>query len=418
MSNLNKKLIAIAILPFLLAGCGEEQKPSSSGSGSGVGSSDSTGRVFNLFGVKAVDSAYKALILSATDGYASTVVTDAYVSSSDINAGLINNNGTNDTIDVEIKGVASGSLMLQAGEQKEDFSSFESGYLEFNIRSKSAVPDDLTVAIDNGWPNRKVFSLNGYVNFTNDWEGISIPIKCMKPGSGMNDFSLDSVATPFFMESSKAYSYEITDIAYKEKSEFTPVVDATSCTSSASVNNPAALAAGDLSVYYTGDKSLATDISDKYTLGDFVVSGSSTKTESGQVIHLSLPVNGGIFFEAGSGNERDFSSFYAASYMTIDLKVDNYGSSPNLQIKMEGATSNDANFYAVDSSLVPADSSWYRCNLPVSSLAPSETYLSSTKKAAYLSGQWDSMVGLEFSFTNIAFINTKNISGASDCIKL
>ncbi|RAS60001.1 hypothetical protein DET48_12424 [Vibrio diazotrophicus] len=104
--------------------------------------------------------------------------------------------------------------------------------------------------------------------------------------------------------------------------------------------------------------------------------------------------------------------------MTVDIKVDNYGNSPNLQIKMERATSNDANFYAVDNSLVPADSSWYRCNLPVSSLAPSDTYLNSTKKAAYLSGEWGSMVGLEFSFTNIAFINTKNISGASDCIKL
>ncbi|MGY2574528.1 putative glycoside hydrolase [Vibrio sp. C8] len=220
MSNLNKKLIAIAILPFLLAGCGEEQKMSSE---------DSTENVFNLFGVKAVDTAYKALILSATDGYASTVVTDAYVFSSDINAGLINNNGTNDTIDVEVLGLLSGSLMLQADNKAADFSNYESGFLEFNIRSKSAVPDDLTVAIDNGWPNRKVFSLNGYVNHTNDWEGISIPIKCMKPGAGMNDFSLDSVVTPFFMESSKAYSFEITDIAYKEKSEFTPIVDANSC---------------------------------------------------------------------------------------------------------------------------------------------------------------------------------------------
>lgn len=222
MSNLNKKLIAIAILPFLLAGCGEEKTPPSADSGL-------SGKVFNLFGVNAVDSPYKALILSQTDGYTSTVVTDAYVFSSDINAGLINNNGTNDTIDVEVLGVLSGSLMLQAGEQKEDFSSFESGYLEFKVRSKSAVPDDLTVAIDNGWPNRKVFSLNGYINHTNDWENISIPIKCMKPGTGMDDFSLESVATPFFMESSKAYSFEITDIAYKEKSEFTPVVDANSC---------------------------------------------------------------------------------------------------------------------------------------------------------------------------------------------
>ncbi|MEI8659065.1 putative glycoside hydrolase [Vibrio sp. Hal054] len=409
MSNLNKKLIAIAILPFLLAGCGEEQNTSS-----GTSSSDSTGKVFNLFGVKAVDSAYKALILSATDGYASTVVTDAYVSSSDINAGLINNNGTNDTIDVEIKGVASGSLMLQAGEQKEDFSSFESGYLEFNIRSKSAVPDDLTVAIDNGWPNRKVFSLNGYVNFTNDWEGISIPIKCMKPGSGMSDFSLDSVATPFFMESSKAYSYEITDIAYKEKSEFTPVVDATSCKKS--VNDPAPLVAGDLSIYYTGDDSLATDISSKYPLADF----GGTRTESGGVVHFSLPANGGVFFQAASGDELNLSSFYAAGFLTIDIKIDNYGTSPNLEIKLEDVdpgTSNDTK-YLINNGLIPANSSWYRCNLPVSSLALDGSYLSSTSKAAYLSGEWDKMVGLDFSFTNVALINSRNISGASDCVQL
>ncbi len=434
MSNINKKFIAIAILPLLLAGCDFDDESASTSDNSGGTSSSGgeiSGSVFNLFGVNAVDSGYSALILSATDNYASTVVTDAYVYSSDINAGLINNNGTNDTIDVEVVGVAAGSLMLQADNQSADFSTYESGYLEFKIRSKSAVPEDLTVAIDNGWPNRKVFSLNGHVDYTNAWEEISIPIQCMQPGEGMDDFSLSSVVTPFYMESSSSYSFEITDIAYKEVSEFTPVVDAESCAASggsledpsgegdeseAGVNNAVALSSSDISIYYTGDDSLATDVSSNFPLGYY----GGDVTESGQVLQFSLTGNGGIFLKADDGNEMDFSSFYAAGFMSIDIKVEDYGSSPDLQIKLEDVDSkpNYSNIYSVDSSAVPADGSWYRCNIPVSSLAPSEDYLASTSKAPYLSGLWDSMENLNFSFTNVALISSKNFSDSSDCIKI
>jgi len=137
-------------------------------------------------------------------------------------------------------------------------------------------------------------------------------------------------------------------------------------------------------------------------------------------VHFSLPANGGVFFQAASGDELNLSSFYAAGFLTIDIKIDNYGTSPNLEIKLEDVdpgTSNDTK-YLINNGLIPANSSWYRCNLPVSSLALDGSYLSSTSKAAYLSGEWDKMVGLDFSFTNVALINSRNISGASDCVQL
>ncbi len=226
MSNVNKKLIATTIISILVSGCVLEDDSIISGTNS------STGNVTNLFGVNAVSGEYNALILSATDGYTSTVITNAYVDSSDINAGLINNQGIDDTIDVTVKGVATGSLMIQpSAGGSADLSAYDSGYLEFKIRSTSAVPGDFTVAIDNGWPERKVFSLSGHVNNTSAWEEISVPVNCIQPnlGSGMSDFALDSVGTPFYMESSSSYTFEITDIAFKEQSEFTPVVDAITC---------------------------------------------------------------------------------------------------------------------------------------------------------------------------------------------
>lgn len=407
MSATKKGLLASLIAATLLGGCGgaEDIPASSTNNGGGVTPPVTDDSTLLLFGVGASSSATPR-IQSEKDGWNVQPVTATPVAMTSISAVLINNAGTNDTADVQVAGDGDGTFMLKS-DAPLNLSQYASGFIEFQLRAKSPVPQVLNASIDNEYPNRSSLPIASAVTGSGNWETLTLPINCMKPFSGATAINLASVGTPFHLATKEAFDYEITNVKYKLTTSATPIVDPVTCEAAADnpgaggstgsgVNQAPALAATDAALYYSGDKSLATDLSASYPVNGF----GGTLTDAGQVVSEDFPGNGGVFL--GSDTANSDLSAYQAGAMTLDLKVASYGAASEIQIRMDGTAGPDyGTFFTMDSSKVPADDSWYRCTLPVASLIPSAN-TNSVQKALYMAGAWDAMAGLQFSFTNVA----------------
>lgn len=406
MNATKKGLLASLIAATLLGGCGgAEDIPANNG---GVTPPDNGGgdSTLLLFGVGATATTTPR-IQSEKDNWDVQAVTATPVDLTSISAVLINNAGSNDTADVQVKGNGDGTFMLKS-DAPLNLSKYASGFIEFQLRAKSPVPEVLNASIDNEYPNRSSLPIASAVKGGGNWETLTLPINCMKPFSGATAINLASVGTPFHLASKEAFAYEITNVKYKLTTTETPVVDPVTCEAAgggnpdtggdtgSGVNQAPALAATDAALYYSGDKSLATDISADYPMNGF----GGALADAEQIVTADFPGNGGVFLGTDSANS-DLSA-YQAGAMTLDVKVTSYGASPNIQIRMDGTAGPDyGTFFTMDSSKVPADDSWYRCTLPVASLIPAAN-TDSVQKALYMAGAWDSMAGLKFAFTNVA----------------
>ncbi len=399
MNATKKGLLASLIAATLLGGCGGAEDIPASG---GVTPPDNGGGDSSLllFGVGATATTTPR-VQSEMDGWNVQAVTATPVAMTSISAVLINNAGTDDTADVQVAGNGDGTFMLKT-DAPLDLSKYASGFIEFQLRAKSAVPEVLNASIDNEYPNRSSLPIASAVKGGGNWETLTLPVNCMKPFSGATAINLASVGTPFHLATKEAFDYEITNVKYKLTTTETPIVDPVTCeaagggSTGSGVNQAPALAAGDAALYYSGDKSLATDDSTSYPVNSF----GGTVTDADQVVTADFPGNGGVFLGSDSANS-DLSA-YQAGAMMLDVKVVSYGAAPNIQIRMDGTAGADfGTFFTMDSSKVPADDSWYRCTLPVASLIPAAN-TNSVQKALYMAGAWDSMAGLKFAFTNVA----------------
>lgn len=404
MNATKKGLLASLIAATLLGGCGGAEDIPASG---GVTPPDNGGGDSSLllFGVGATATTTPR-IQSEKDNWDVQAVTATPVDLTSISAFLINNAGSNDTADVQVKGNGDGTFMLKT-DAPLNLSKYASGFIEFQLRAKSAVPEVLNASIDNEYPNRSSLPIASAVKGGGNWETLTLPVNCMKPFSGATAINLASVGTPFHLATKEAFDYEITNVKYKLTTTETPVVDPVTCEAAggnpdtggdtgSGVNQAPALAATDAALYYSGDKSQATDLSTNYPVNSY----GGTVTDADQVVTADFPGNGGVFLGQESSNS-DLSA-YQAGAMTLDVKVASYGASPNIQIRMDGTAGPDyGKFFTMDSSKVSADDSWYRCTLPVASLIPA-AHINSVKKALFMSGASDSMAGLKFAFTNVA----------------
>ncbi|MGY5760372.1 hypothetical protein ACXHPU_00725 [Vibrio cincinnatiensis] len=178
------------------------------------------------------------------------------------------------------------------------------------------------------------------------------------------------------------------------------------------VNQAPPLESGNLALYYSGDSSQAQDYTSSYPINSF---GFDVEEEN-QVVNVFASDNGGVFL-GNDDSDKDFSE-YKDDLITLDLKVKSYGETDGIQVRMDGKTEDFGLFFKVDSHILPAENEWYRCQFPIQSLIPINN-LNFVKKALYLSGPWDSMNKLEFSFSNVAIKNEEeNYNPASPCIKL
>ncbi|MGE6262271.1 putative glycoside hydrolase [Aeromonas media] len=444
MNATKKGLLASLIAAALLGGCGgADNIDSNSGDNGGNTGGDNGGNtggdnggttppgdsVLILFGVGA-NAGTTPSIQSEKDNWSLQTVTATPVAMTSISAVLINNAGTDDTADVQVPGDGDGTFMLKS-DTPLNLSKYASGFIEFQLRTKSTVPEVLNVSIDNEYPNRSSLPIASALANTGDWETLTLPINCMKPFPGATAINLATVGTPFHLATKDAFSYEITNIKYLLTTTAKPVVDPITCEApgtdpgtnpgtdpgtgpgtdpgtdpdtdpgtdpgtGSGVNNAPALVTTDTALYYSGDKSQAVDLSADYPAAGF----GGTLTDENQIVTIDLPGNGGVFL--GSDSASADLSAYQAGTLQIDLKVSSYGDSPNIQIRMDGTAGPDyGTFFTMDSNIVPDDDSWYRCTLPVAALIPGAN-TSSVQKAIYMSGAWDSMAGLRFAFTNVA----------------
>ncbi len=422
MNATKKGLLASLIAATLLGGCGgAEDIPANNG---GVTPPDNGGGDSSLLLFGVGTTATTPQIQSEMDGWNVQAVTATPVAMTSISAVLINNAGSNDTADVQVAGNGDGTFMLKSATPL-NLSQYASGFIEFQLRAKSAVPQVLNASIDNEYPNRSSLPIASAVIGDGNWQTLTLPIHCMQPFPGATAINLASVGTPFHLATNEAFDYEITNVSYKLTTTATPVVDPVTCEAAggnpgtggdtgSGVNQAPALAAGDAALYYSGDKSLATDHSTSYPVNGF----GGTLTDADQVVSEDFPGNGGVFLGSDSANS-DLSA-YQAGAMTLDVKVASYGASPNIQIRMDGTAGPDyGTFFTMDSSKVPADDSWYRCTLPVASLIPAAN-TSSVQKALYMAGAWDSMAGLKFAFTNVALksVMPSDFDANSPCQKI
>ncbi|HHQ4899261.1 putative glycoside hydrolase [Aeromonas veronii] len=419
MNATKKGLLATLIAAALLGGCGgEENISSSNGSETHPGETlpgetppGGEDGVLLLFGVGA-NAKVTPNIQSEKDNWNLQPVTSTPVAMTSISAVLINNAGTDDTADVQVAGDGDGTFMLKSATPL-NLSKYASGFIEFQLRTKSKVPEVLNASIDNEYPNRSSLPIASALTGSGNWETLTLPINCMKPFPGAKAVNLATVGTPFHLATKEAFNYEITNIKYLLTTSAKPVVDPVTCEApggatdpgtdpdtnpdtGSGVNNAPALVATDAALYYSGDKSQAQDRSADYPAASF----GGTLTDENQVITMDLPGNGAAFLGTDSAN-GDLSA-YQDGVMLLDLKVSSYGDSPNIQIRMDGTAGPDfGTFFTMDSNIVPDDDTWYRCILPVASLIPAAN-TGSVQKALYLSGAWDSMAGLRFAFTNVA----------------
>ncbi|MFQ1616698.1 putative glycoside hydrolase [Aeromonas veronii] len=413
MNATKKGLLATLIAAALLGGCGgEENMSSSNGSETPPGETPPGGEdgALLLFGVGA-NAKVTPNIQSEKNNWNLQPVTATPVAMTSISAVLINNAGTDDTADVQVAGDGDGTFMLKSATPL-NLSKYASGFIEFQLRTKSKVPEVLNASIDNEYPNRSSLPIASALTGSGDWETLTLPINCMKPFPGATAIKLATVGTPFHLATKEAFNYEITNIKYLLTTTAKPVVDPITCEApgtdpgtdpgtGSGVNNAPALGVTDTALYYSGDKSQAIDRTAAYPVGSWALNGSDILlTDENQIVTIDLLGNGGVFL--GSDSADGDLSAYQDGAMLLDLKVSSYGNSPNIQIRMDGTAGPDVGtFFTMDSNIVPDDDTWYRCILPVASLIPAAN-TGSVQKALHMGGAWDDMAGLRFSFTNVA----------------
>ncbi|WP_320151888.1 putative glycoside hydrolase [uncultured Tolumonas sp.] len=214
MNETKKGILASLLATILLSGCGGAENIGSSGSSSNTGgnppganlpvSGDSS---LFLFGVGATATTTPR-IQSEMDNWDVKPVTATPLSLTSIGAVLINNAGTNDAADVQVSGNGTGTFMLKS-DTPINLSKYASGFIEFQLRTKSAVPTELSVSIDNEYPNRSSIPIAAAVAGSGNWETLTVPINCMKPYPGATAVNLASVNAPFFLDTKQAFNYEI-----------------------------------------------------------------------------------------------------------------------------------------------------------------------------------------------------------------
>lgn len=413
MEKISKKFILLPLMAMVISGCYSDNN-------------DNKSDVSTFLGV-GTTAGISPWIQSENDGWKVAEVSVTPVSLAGISAVLINNNGENDTADIQVTGTGSHLFMLKS-EVATDLSTYQTGYLEFKVRAKSDTPESMVVSIDNEWPNRSSLVLVNPLTGSGEWETLSVPVKCLKPFDGATAVDFTQVGTPFHLDVKESFDFEITDVTYRLTTDQETVVDADSCTSTSDsnsdsdsdsnndvelgVNNAPALNSGDVALYYSGDIGQAQDYSSAYPLNSF----GFVVQEENQVVNVSSSENGGVFL-GGDDSNMDLSA-YSDELVSLDLKIKSYGETNGLQVRMDGVTEDFGLFFTVDSAIVPSDNEWYRCQIPVASIIPQGSLIQ-VKKVIYISGPWDSMKDLAFSFANVS-IEGKGDSydPASPCTKL
>ncbi|QMV16443.1 putative glycoside hydrolase [Vibrio spartinae] len=401
MKQITAKSLILSLTPMILAGCNFEKN---------IDHIDVSKKSNDLVLLSAGSSSdISPWIQSEKDAWNLAAVTASQTSMTSISAALID-----DTVDVQVAGSGSGILMMQSTSEI-DVSQYKSGYIQFKIRPKSTPPSAITLSIDNEWPVRSSLVLSGKLADDASWQTLAVPVACMKPFDGATAVDLSQVKNPFHLDVKEAFNYEITDISYRLTTDQTPVVDPVTCGDVAAkniVNQAPDLVAGDTALFYSGDMTEAQDLSSAYPPNDF----SGNVKSVNNIITVSFSKNNGVFLGTDDA-KGDFSS-HTTDVVTVDMKVKSYGDSGSIQARMDGQTADTGTFFSLDSSSLPADDKWYRCQMPVSSMIPTSN-LSSVKKAFYVSGVWDQMNNLEFSFANVAVTKPrKDYQSTKPCIAL
>ncbi len=407
----SKKIIFLSLISMAItiSGCNSENNSNDNNQASS--GNKQAGSQLKLFGVDAA-TGILPWIQSENDSWKTVPVEENQVSLADINGVLINNNGQSDTADIQITGNGSTShVFMLKSENGMDLSSYKTGYIEFKVRAKTAVPSSIIVSVDNEWPNRSSLVLTDALTGGGEWETLTVPVKCLKPFDGATAVDFSQVGAPFHLDIKESFDFEITDIIYRSTTDKETVIDAESCGVS-NVNNAPALNSGEVALYYSGNVSQAQDYSSAYPVGRFDIE----VTEENQIVNVVSTGNGGAFL-GNDDSDKDFSA-YKDHFITLDLKVKSYGESDGIQIRMDGETEEYGMYFNVTNSILPSDNQWYRCQIPVSSVIP-QANLVKVKKAIYMSGQWDSMNNLEFSFSNISIrAEGDSYDASTPCVKL
>ena len=206
MNASKKGLLASLIAAALLGGCGgADNIDSNSGNTGGNNGGDNGGTTppgdstLILFGVGA-NGGTTPSIQSEKDNWSLQPVTASPVAMTSISAVLINNAGTDDTADVQVAGDGDGTFMLKSATPL-NLSKYASGFIEFQLRTKSKVPEVLNASIDNEYPNRSSLPIASALTGSGDWETLTLPINCMKPFPGATAINLATVGTPFHLNS-------------------------------------------------------------------------------------------------------------------------------------------------------------------------------------------------------------------------
>jgi len=414
VKKISKKFIFLSLISMAItiSGCNSEKEVNNQTT-NGTSGENQIDSGLKLFGVGATEGIVP-WIQSENDSWKTVQIDENQASLVDINGVLINNNGQSDTADIQITGNGTTSHMFMLkSESGMDLSSYKTGFIEFKVRAKTNVPSTITVSVDNEWPNRSSLVLANALKGGGEWETLTVPVTCLKPFDGATAVDFSQVGAPFHLDIKESFDFEITDIIYRSTTDRETVIDADSCgVSNETVNNAPALDSGEAALYYSGDINKAEDYSSDYPLGQF----GFAVTEENQIVSIVSTGNGGVFL-GNDDSDRDLSS-YKDDFITLDMKVKSYGDSDGIQIRMDGVSVEYSTFFSVNSSILPSDDTWYRCQIPVSSIIP-EANLSQIKKAIFISGQWDSMNNLEFAFANVSIKGEGDSYDASaPCTKL
>lgn len=417
MKTVKKGIHLSLIAAALLAGCGgAENIGSNSGGGSTPPTDDGTSSLF--FGKDAASSA-APMVQSERDGWSVQAVSATPVALQSISAVLINHEGENDAADVQVSGDGDGTFMLKS-DSAINLSQYAGGFVTFELRAKSAVPQSMSVSIDNEYPNRSSLPIAKYLASDGNWQKLVVPVACMKPFPGATAVNLSSVHTPFHLATTEKFDYEITNVRYELTITDSPVVDPVTCEdgsepapdTGSGVNSAPALVSGDAAIYYSGYVTSATSLNADYPLNSF---GVETTDENG-VLTANYPGNGGLFF--GADNSAGDLSSYQDGSMTFDIQVNSYGDSPELQIRSDGTAGPDyGTFVTLNADAVPADGTWYRCHYPYNAMIPVSN-MNSVQKVIYVSGAWDSMSGMNFALANVALLTEATAATDVGCKKL
>ena len=417
MITVKKGIHLSLIAASLLAGCGGAENIGSNPGGGTTPPVDNDSS--SLFFGKGAASSAAPMVQSEKDAWAVKAVTATPVAMQSISAVLINNAGENDTADVQVSGDGDGTFMLKS-DAAINLSKYAAGFIDFEIRAKSAAPQSMSVSIDNEYPNRSSLPIAKYLKSDGNWQKLVVPVNCMKPFPGATAINLAAVHTPFHLGTTEKFDYEITNVRYVLTTTDTPVVDPVTCKdgsettpdTGSGVNSAPALTSADAALYYSGDASKATALAADYPLNSFGVD----KTDESSVLSVNYPGNGGLFF--GADNSAKDLSAYQDGSMVFDIKVNSYGASPELQIRADGTAGPDyGTFVALNADKVPADGTWYRCHFPYSAMIPVSN-MSSVQKALYISGAWDSMSGMNFALTNVALTAAPTAAADTGCKKI